>query len=65
MRLRVVRLPAQEDGNPYLLAVDRAGHDMFEPEHVRHIQTVGEAVKEQSGGMCHGLLIFEGELEIE
>lgn len=65
MRLRVVHLPVQGElenvTRPYLLVFDKIeGSELADQFH----DTVGR-FPEVSGGVCHGVIGVEGELEIE
>lgn len=64
MRLRIVPLPQQEYAHPYLLVMDRVHGDMAEGA-AESLKGINSNLKEQTGGLCHGFLMVEGELEIE
>lgn len=66
MRLRVINLPESANRAPYLLVMDRVPADFFAGDKDGiQIRNLGNEVKEQSVGLCHGFLVVEGELTIE
>ena len=62
MRLRVVRLPESPNRAPYLLVFDRVSVDEFTADTVK---SMNEGVTERTAGLCHGIVMVEGELDIE
>ena len=60
MRLRIVHLPRGIDSTPYLVILDNT--DDLDTDSMGGLN---EYLTTQSGGQCHGVIIIEGNLEIE
>lgn len=66
MRLRIIPLPESANRAPYLLVMDQVPGDFFAGDADGiHFRNLGDQIKEQSVGLCHGFLVVEGELEVE
>lgn len=65
MRLRVVHLPVQGElenlARPYMIVLDRVPQEFIDTTSPAELGRFTE----HSGGLCHGIIAYDGELEIE